>query len=67
MKHFYKYLSITFLLFLNLFDSAAQINRNRDIEIVQQHPRILLFKGEEAHLINTIKKDPVWTMLHNVS
>lgn len=65
MKHFYKYLSITLLLVLNLFDSAAQINKNSDVEIVQQHPRILLFKGEEAHLINTIKKDPVWTMLHN--
>ena len=39
-----------------VFDLTAQVNNKADLQITQQHPRILLFKGEEANLVSSITK-----------
>ena len=65
MKHIFKQLFGSFILLMFVFDLNAQVNNKADLQITQQHPRILLFKGEEANLVSSITKDPVWSMLHN--
>ena len=65
MKHLFKQLFGSFILLMCVFDLTAQVNNKADLQITQSHPRILLFKGEEANLVSSITKDPVWSMLHN--
>lgn len=65
MKHLFKQLFGSFILLTFVFDLTAQVNNKADLQITQPHPRILLFKGEEANLVSSITKDPVWSMLHN--
>ena len=64
MKNHFKQFSITLILLIVVFNLAAQVKQIDDLQITQQHPRILLLKGEEANLVSSIKKDPVWSMLH---
>jgi len=64
MKNHFKQFSITLILLIVVFNLAAQVKQIDDLRITQQHPRILLLKGEEANLVSSIKKDPVWSMLH---
>ncbi|MGI9137933.1 MAG: heparinase II/III domain-containing protein [Sediminibacterium sp.] len=65
MKHYVKYLFVASIFLTTIFDSNAQPNQIEPKEITQSHPRILLFKGEETNLVNAIKVDPTWLMLHN--
>ena len=64
MKNHFKQFSITLILLIVVFNLAAQVKQIDDLQITQQHPRILLLKGEEANLVSSIKKDSVWFMLH---
>ena len=65
MKNIFKQLTITFILLNVVINLSAQVKQIDDLQISQPHPRILLFKGEEANLVSSITKDPVWSMLHN--
>ena len=65
MKNIFKQLTITFILINVVINLSAQVKQIDDLQISQPHPRILLFKGEEANLVSSITKDPVWSMLHN--
>lgn len=66
MQNIFKHLFITFIFSIVINHLTAQVKTKEDLQITQQHPRILLFKGEEANLVSSITKDPVWSMLHNV-
>jgi len=65
MQNIFKHLFITFIFLIVINHLTAQVKNSDDLQITQQHPRILLFKGEEANLVSSITKDPVWSMLHN--
>ena len=65
MKNIFNQLTITFILINVVINLSAQVKQIDDLQISQPHPRILLFKGEEANLVSSITKDPVWSMLHN--
>jgi hypothetical protein len=48
------------LLSFNVFSQTSLGRLNTS----QSHPRILLFENEETDLVNSIKADTTWTMLH---
>ena len=48
------------------FNALAQINSIDSSQTIHTHPRILLFKGEEAAINQTIQKDTVWRNVHQV-
>ncbi len=47
-------------------NALAQINSIDSSQTIHNHPRILLFKGEEAAINQTIQKDTVWRNVHQV-
>lgn len=54
-----------FALFICIqLNATAQINTIDSSQPIHDHPRILLFKGEEAAINETIKKDTVWNNVH---
>jgi hypothetical protein len=52
MKNIFKHLCSIFILLIAVLDLTAQVKNSDDLRITQQHPRILLFKGEEASLVS---------------
>ena len=47
-------------------NALAQIKSIDSSQTIHNHPRILLFKGEEAAINQTIQKDTVWRNVHQV-
>ena len=47
-------------------NALAQINSIDSSQTIHNHPRILLFKGEEAAINQTIQKDTVWRNVHQI-
>jgi hypothetical protein len=61
-----KLLVIKVLIFSVLLnpDASAQADRSVSLDIRNDHPRLMLLKGEETGLIESIRRDPVWSKMH---
>lgn len=57
--------TITWLCLALVLPVLAQQSYVTEKTRVHSHPRLLLLKGEERTLLRNIKKDPIWTEIHN--
>lgn len=61
-RSFVKTLVLSFLVCAQAFAQTDHIGSNFQL---RDHPRILLFKGEEAGIKKTISADPIWSKMQN--
>lgn len=63
MKHYLFYSLLFFFSMRINHQVSAQTNQQAVTEIKQAHPRLMLFKGEESALMQSISNDPTWSMV----